>query len=207
MVNSTTNHSFQLFQDGEEPWEHRTDLKKLDWKVIIKDTKANRPASPTSGTWYLATDEPAMYHYDGSAWNHVAGDDLQGNGLTNVGSLNGSVTTSTISNFEGNNLSVDSGGALNAAFTQVRVESGGSYTASDGESVWVDTTSGNTTINTPTEAQSARIRIKHIDDGGTGNTCTVSANSGSIDGGNSQYTVPEDSAYEFESDGTNWETF
>lgn len=38
MVDQTTNMSFQLWSDGEEPWEHRTDFEKLDDLFSGNDT-------------------------------------------------------------------------------------------------------------------------------------------------------------------------
>lgn len=90
-------------------------------------------------------------------------------------------------------------------FTQVTTTA--SATANGGESHWVDTSGGNVTVTLPAPEPGKRVRVKHIADGGTGNTCAVSPNgTETIDGSGTNFTVSLDASYEFESDGTNWET-
>lgn len=126
-------------------------------------------------------------------------------------------TTDPTSNGEfrrnGSDVKVQTGGGVknlsqvgsNTGFAQVTTST--NSLLSSGESHWAKSSNGSLVLQLPTPTKSAGVRIKHIDDGGTGNTCTVSANtSESIDGGGTTFTVPLDSSYEFESDGTNWET-
>lgn len=71
MVNYTDYQGFQLWQDDEEPWEHRTDFQKLDTLVVDHGTKSNRPSSAPDGAMYLATDENVLYQYNSgtSSWD------------------------------------------------------------------------------------------------------------------------------------------
>jgi len=62
----------------KDPWDedYYALLDKLDTELILKDTVANRPSSPPSDSWFLATDEDILYYYDGS-WRVIAGSDIQ----------------------------------------------------------------------------------------------------------------------------------
>ena len=66
---TTTNHDFQLWADGQEPWEHRSDFEKLDTRVEISDLGANRGNyTPKNGAIFRATDTRKVYKGDGSTW-------------------------------------------------------------------------------------------------------------------------------------------
>lgn len=75
MGKRTTNHDFYKPTKDEEGWERKKngDWDDVDVGLIVKDTKQNRPADPPADTWFLAVDEPTLYHYDGSAWQSIAG--------------------------------------------------------------------------------------------------------------------------------------
>lgn len=75
MPYQSNNHNYDIPKDNESGWGDtlQATLEALDDDVIIKDTKTNRPAGPDSDTWFLATDEPTLYHYNGTSWQTVAG--------------------------------------------------------------------------------------------------------------------------------------
>lgn len=81
-------------------------------------------------------------------------------------------------------------------------------TASVGESIWVDTSSGNVSVVLPSPTPGAQVKIKHTTDGGSGNTCEVSPNgTESIDGTSGSQPIQLDGSYTFESNGSNWESY
>lgn len=72
MPTYTDNHELQLWGQNEAPWEHRADFEKLDTRVPIADTDANRVNyTPKANAWFYATDTKAVYIGDGAAWNAV----------------------------------------------------------------------------------------------------------------------------------------
>lgn len=75
MVRNTTHHSWPFPDHGDQDYEFTFDdfVDTLDVDVVLKDTKANRPAAGTAGRWFLATDELHIYYDDGSTWNQVTG--------------------------------------------------------------------------------------------------------------------------------------
>lgn len=75
MAEQTTNHDFTKLAKDETGWERKKngDWDDLDRRLILKGTKAKRPAASTQGRWYLATDERTLYYDDGSAWQSIAG--------------------------------------------------------------------------------------------------------------------------------------
>jgi hypothetical protein len=79
MGSDTTNHAFYKPNDGETGWgdDRRGDLDDLDVKLELRDTLANRPASPPADTWFIETDESAgvpgrEWRYDGGTSSWVA---------------------------------------------------------------------------------------------------------------------------------------
>lgn len=84
--NTTVNHAYQLWADGQTDWEHRTDFEALDTDVEIRDTDANRTQyTAKQGALYRATDTGAVYLGDGTSWveHNPAGASTLG-GLGNV---------------------------------------------------------------------------------------------------------------------------
>lgn len=81
MAKDTSYHGWTIPETGDTDYDTTLDTfwtTDLDTEVIEKDTKANRPAAGTADRWFLATDEPALYRDDGSAWNKIGGKDLTG---------------------------------------------------------------------------------------------------------------------------------
>lgn len=179
MPTYTPNHDYQLFADGEHPWGHRPDFQSLDTDVEVRDTNANRTNYTAKiNAKYLATDTGHVYIGDGTSWIEL--------GV----------------------IGASSGGGSSGWTQTVWTATESGNTASRGSSVWVNTSGGNVTVNLPTPAHSAQVRVKHTTHGGTGNDCLVSPNgTESIDGNGTDYPVPYNATYTFESDGTNWETF
>lgn len=84
MTKNTSYHSWSIPETGDTDYASTLDTfwtSDLDTEVIEKDTKANRPSAGTSGRWFLATDEPAIYYDDGGSWNKIGGKDLTGETL------------------------------------------------------------------------------------------------------------------------------
>lgn len=78
MVDYTANHELQLWEQQEEPWEHRSDLGKIDTALPITDVEANlNQYEPKSGAQFHAEDTDAMYRGDGSNWNYVVSEPVQ----------------------------------------------------------------------------------------------------------------------------------
>ena len=76
------------------------------------------------------------------------------------------------------------------------------YTASSGDCVLVDASSGNITITLPEPSKATQVNIKKIDS--SMNVVTVIPNGGSIDGETSKEISTQYESYLFISDGTNW---
>jgi len=76
------------------------------------------------------------------------------------------------------------------------------YTASDGDCVLVDASSGNITITLPEPSKDIQVNVKKIDS--SANVVTVVPNGGSIDGESSKEISTQYESYFFISDGTNW---
>lgn len=183
MPNYTDNLGLQIFAEGESPWDHGPDMETLDVEVTLKRARAPDSSleTPKEGAMFLDTSTGEIYVADGSSW---------GTPRWNLGNIG-------------------TGGDGSGGWTQswwTASESGN--VASVGDSIWVDTSGGNVTVTLPAPAQSARVRVKHATDGGTGNNCFVSPNgTETIDSSSSDYPVPDNAGYEFESDGAEWETF
>ena len=80
------------------------------------------------------------------------------------------------------------------------------YTASDGDIVLVDASSGAVTITLPSPSEGAKVRVKKID--ASTNTVTVSPSATeTIDGSSSHAISKQYETYEYVSDGTNWFVF
>lgn len=112
MVNYTTHHSFQLWQDDETGWEHRTDFDKLD--TLLKGMGSNGDALDLS-TLTLAT-------LNGAVTNNTDLTDLEGanlsidsNGVLNaaasgmtasdlIASPNGSLQTAALADGESSEI-------------------------------------------------------------------------------------------------------
>lgn len=109
MPNYTDNHDYQLFENNEEPWEHRTDFSALDIDIEIRDTESNlNDYTPKDGAMFRATDTGAIYLGNGSDWS-VA--DLSA-GSVNVEAI--SIGNSElVTDLTGSNLSITNG-TLNA---------------------------------------------------------------------------------------------
>ena len=76
------------------------------------------------------------------------------------------------------------------------------YTASGGDCVLVDASSGNITITLPEPSKATQVNIKKIDP--TTNVVTVMPNGGSIDDEPLKEISTQYESYLFISDGTNW---
>lgn len=69
MPSSTDNHGYQLFSDGEDSWEHRSDFNALEVDIEVRDTETNiGNYTPHNGAKFLATDTGNIYIGDGSSW-------------------------------------------------------------------------------------------------------------------------------------------
>jgi len=80
------------------------------------------------------------------------------------------------------------------------------YTASDGDIVLVDASSGGVTITLPSPSSGAKVRVKKTD--ASTNTVTVSPSATeTIDGASSHTISKQYETYEYVSDGTNWYIF
>lgn len=91
-------------------------------------------------------------------------------------------------------------------WTRVDVPTGSSpYSASDGESLWLDGSSGSVTVTLPSPTQSDNIRVIAIDDS---NTLTVEDNSGEgitiSTTTQSSWQLNEGDRLTVESNGTTW---
>lgn len=91
-------------------------------------------------------------------------------------------------------------------WTRVDVATGDSpYTASDGESLWLDGASGSVTVTLPSPSQSDNIRLIGVDDA---NTLTVQDNGGEgitiATTTQSSWQLNEGDRLTVESDGTTW---
>lgn len=129
MPTYTSNHDYQLFSDGEQPWEHRTDFSALDSDVPIVDTAANRSNYVAyQDAMFLASDTGMVYVGNGSTWG----------ALGEVGET-------------GTELSVqDSGGATSIADT-LNFATDLTATVSNGVATIDSTASGGTSDATATE--------------------------------------------------------
>jgi len=78
----------------------------------------------------------------------------------------------------------------------------GDYTASGGDCVLVDASSGDITITLPEPSKATQVNIKKIDP--SANIVIVVPNGGSIDGETSKEISTQYESYLFISDGTNW---
>ena len=78
----------------------------------------------------------------------------------------------------------------------------GDYTASGGDCVFVDASSGDVTITLPEPSKATQVNIKKIDP--SMNIVTVVPNGGSIDGETSKEISTQYESYLFISDGINW---
>ena len=76
------------------------------------------------------------------------------------------------------------------------------YTASGGDCVLVDASSGDVTITLPEPSKATQVNIKKIDS--STNVVTVMPNGGSIDGETSKEISTQYESYLFISDGNNW---
>jgi len=76
------------------------------------------------------------------------------------------------------------------------------YSASDGDCVLADASSGNITITLPEPPKATEIHVKKIDS--STNVVTVVPNGGSIDGEASKKISTPYESYLFISDGSNW---
>ena len=76
------------------------------------------------------------------------------------------------------------------------------YTASGGDCVLVDASSGDVTITLPEPSKATQVNIKKIDQ--STNIVTVVPNGGNIDGKASKEISTQYESYLFISDGTNW---
>jgi len=76
------------------------------------------------------------------------------------------------------------------------------YTASGGDCVLVDASSGNVTITLPEPSKATQVNVKKIDS--STNIVTVVPNGGSIDGETSKEISTQYESYLFISDGSNW---
>jgi len=76
MVDNTPRHGFQIFEDGEEDWEHRTDFELLDKLVSESGDYADRPATGEyPNELYHALDRRILYRWDDETeeWEAIAG--------------------------------------------------------------------------------------------------------------------------------------
>lgn len=72
-LQETSNHSLNTYDQGDDSWEHSTDMQTIEERLVIRDTDANTSNyTPHSGALYLATDTGEVYEGDGSAWNAMA---------------------------------------------------------------------------------------------------------------------------------------
>ena len=78
----------------------------------------------------------------------------------------------------------------------------GNYTASGGDCVLVDASSGNVTITLPEPSKATQVNIKKIDP--STNVVTVMPNGGNIDDEPLKEISTQYESYLFISDGTNW---
>ena len=76
------------------------------------------------------------------------------------------------------------------------------YTASDGDCVLVDASSGNITITLPEPSKDIQVNVKKIDS--SSNIVIVMPNGGSIDGEASKEISTQYESYFLVSDGSNW---
>lgn len=68
MPDRTNYLGLQLWSDGEENWEHRSDFEKLDTRVIDHGPIDDRPEMAPHGALYLATDWNILFQ-----WNNKEG--------------------------------------------------------------------------------------------------------------------------------------
>lgn len=126
MPNYSDNHDYQLFEDNEEEWEHRTDFENLDIDVEIRDTEESlNDYTPKNGALFRATDTGTIYLGNGDDWS--ISDFSAGSIEADSISIGGS---EPITNPAGNNLSIvdgalhAEGGSGSAAGSEVIVTSG-----------------------------------------------------------------------------------
>jgi len=76
----TDYHEFRKPEFGAKEYHDyiTANIDEFDARIVKKGTTADRPTAGTENRWYLATDEPAIYYDDGSAWQLVAGRDASG---------------------------------------------------------------------------------------------------------------------------------
>jgi len=70
MPDTTEHIGFQLWSDGVENWEHRSDFQKLDVRVLEWGPLADRPASAPDGAFWLTTgsgEATELAQYDDTA--------------------------------------------------------------------------------------------------------------------------------------------
>ena len=66
---TTENHGYQLFADGQPVWEHRTDFRALDTDVEIRDVSTSRSGyTPKIGALFRAIDTGRVYYGLGTTW-------------------------------------------------------------------------------------------------------------------------------------------
>jgi len=69
MVDETDNHGLNKYTQGEDNWEHSSDMDTIEERLTIKDTDANKSNyTPHDGALYIATDTGVVYDGDGSSW-------------------------------------------------------------------------------------------------------------------------------------------
>lgn len=87
MPDHTPNHGFQLWQNGEGNWEHRTDFERIDERLELRGSvESDRPDTAPDGTKFLAISGEARgatyVHRDGD-WHRVPGEPpVDGSGTT-----------------------------------------------------------------------------------------------------------------------------
>lgn len=87
MPDETERHAFQLWEDGETNWEHRSDFELLDQLVTKRGPIAERPAEGSAdNVLYHAVDQRIVYRWDDGqgSWEPVYG---LGSSAASVGTI------------------------------------------------------------------------------------------------------------------------
>lgn len=69
MVEKTSNHGLNKYEQGETNWTHAPDMQAIEERLVVRDVEANLGAYvPHSTATFIATDTGTVFDGDGESW-------------------------------------------------------------------------------------------------------------------------------------------